>query len=165
MVGQRVCCASSAIPLFLTGFARKRQVCQCGATVAQLICNQWVAGSIPVTGSMKVSGSVPYGTGPVSYVCRNRTCEGASVKRTRSVRSERARMPAGIRSRSGFAKRIRGLPVTGSMKVSGSVPLWDRARFYLCRYGSGLGASQASGLSRSVTRRGRKPFLLLQIET
>ncbi len=34
-------------------------MCQCGATVAQLICNQWVAGSIPVTGSMRVSGSVP----------------------------------------------------------------------------------------------------------
>ena len=54
----QACCASFSIPLFLTGFARKRQVCQCGATVAQLICNQWVAGSIPVTGSMRVSGSV-----------------------------------------------------------------------------------------------------------
>lgn len=42
-------------------------------------------------------------------------------------------MPAGIRSRSGFAKRIRGLPVTGSMKVSGSVSLWDRARFLYMR--------------------------------
>ena len=154
MVGRRVCCASSAIPLFLIGFARKRQVCQCGATVAQLICNQWVAGSIPVTGSMRVLGSVPfYGTGPVSCMCRNRTCRGASVKRTRSVRSERARMPAGIRSRSGFAKRIRGLPVTGSMRVSGSVSIWDRVRFYICRYVSGFDSHQASGLSRSVTRR------------
>ena len=59
MVGRRVCCAPFVIPLFLTGFARKRQVCQRGATVAQLICNQWVAGSIPVAGSMRVSGSVP----------------------------------------------------------------------------------------------------------
>ena len=25
---------------------------QCGSTVEQLICNQWVAGSIPVTGSI-----------------------------------------------------------------------------------------------------------------
>ena len=37
-----------------------------------------------------------------------RTREGASVKRTRSVRSEPARAPTGGRSRCGFAKRTRG---------------------------------------------------------
>ena len=83
MVGQRVCCASSAIPLFLIGFARKRQVCQCGATVAQLICNQWVAGSIPVTGSMRVSGSVSCGTGPVSCICGYIRLPAVSLKAAR----------------------------------------------------------------------------------
>ena len=73
---------------------------------------------------MKVSGSVPCGTGPVSCVCGNRTRKGASVKRTRSVRSERARMPTGIRSRSGFAKQMRGLPVTGSMSFRRSGAIW-----------------------------------------
>ena len=29
---------------------------QCGSTVEQLICNQWVAGSIPVTGSIETAG-------------------------------------------------------------------------------------------------------------
>ena len=36
--------------------------------------------------------------------------EGASVKRTRSVRSEPARAPAGDRSRCGFAQQIRRRP-------------------------------------------------------
>ena len=39
-----------------------------------------------------------------------RTREGASVKRTRSVRSEPARTPVGSRSRCGFAQQIRGCP-------------------------------------------------------
>ena len=39
-----------------------------------------------------------------------RTREGASVKRTRSVRSEPARTPAGSRSRCGFAQQMRGRP-------------------------------------------------------
>ena len=39
-----------------------------------------------------------------------RTHEGASVKRTRSVRSEPARAPAGDRSRCGFAQQIRRRP-------------------------------------------------------
>ena len=29
-----------------------KALCQRGSTVEQLICNQWVAGSIPVAGSM-----------------------------------------------------------------------------------------------------------------
>ena len=35
--------------------------CRHGATVAQLICNQWVAGSIPVAGTMhfKAIGKTP----------------------------------------------------------------------------------------------------------
>lgn len=37
--------------------------------------------------------------------------QGASVKQTRSVCSERARAPAGGRSRCGFAKQIRGFSV------------------------------------------------------
>ena len=68
----QACCASFSIPLFLTGFARKRQACQSGATVAQLICNQWVAGSIPVTGSMKEkAGQSVFFSGLLSfYGCR-----------------------------------------------------------------------------------------------
>ena len=140
------CCASFSIPLFLTGFARKRQVCQCGATVAQLICNQWVAGSIPVTGSMRVSGSVPCGTGPVSCMCGDRTRKGANVKRTRSVRSERARMPTGIRSRSGFAKRMRGLPVTGSMSFCRSGAVW----LPILRFHATAHATNVQQLNRKV---------------
>ncbi len=39
--------------------------------------------------------------------------QGASVKQTRSVCSERARTPAGGRSRHGFAKQIRGFSAQG----------------------------------------------------
>ena len=39
-----------------------------------------------------------------------RTREGASVKRTRSARSEPARAPAGDRSRCAFAQQMRGRP-------------------------------------------------------
>ena len=44
-----------------------------------------------------------------------RTREGASVKRTRSVRSEPARAPAGGRSRCVFAQQIRGRPTAPTM--------------------------------------------------
>ena len=40
--------------------------------------------------------------------------QGASVKQTRSVCSERARTPAGGRSRCGFAKQIRGFSAQAS---------------------------------------------------
>ena len=53
--------------------------------------------------------------------------QGASVKQTRSVCSERARTPAGGRSRSGFAQQIRGFsaqcPSPISMRCrSGALP-------------------------------------------
>ena len=46
--------------------------------------------------------------------------QGASVKQTRSVCSERARTPAGGRSRCGFAKQIRGF---SAQTIS---PMWMR---------------------------------------
>ena len=42
------------------------------------------------------------------YRGESNSMQGASVKQTRSVCSERARTPAGGRSRCGFAKQIRG---------------------------------------------------------
>ena len=54
---------------------------------------------------------VPQGCGLVSFGRRwARTREGASVKRTRSVRSEPARTPTGGRSRCVFAQQIRRRP-------------------------------------------------------
>ena len=44
-----------------------------------------------------------------------RTREGASVKRTRSVRSEPARAPTGGRSRCVFARQMRGYPTAPIM--------------------------------------------------
>lgn len=44
--------------------------------------------------------------------------EGASVKQTRSVCSERARTPAGGRSRCGFAKRTRGFSAQSPNPIS-----------------------------------------------
>ena len=44
--------------------------------------------------------------------------QGASVKQTRSVCSERARTPAGGRSRCGFAKRTRGFSAQSSSPIS-----------------------------------------------
>lgn len=35
---------------------RSRARRRCGSTVEQLICNQWVAGSIPVAGTIKNAG-------------------------------------------------------------------------------------------------------------
>ena len=45
---------------------------------------------------------------------------GASVKRTRSVRSERARPPAGGRSRCGSAKRMRGILYAAPIELEAS---------------------------------------------
>ena len=45
---------------------------------------------------------------PPPYRGESNSMQGASVKQTRSVCSERARAPAGGRSRCGFAKQIRG---------------------------------------------------------
>ena len=45
---------------------------------------------------------------------------GASVKRTRSVRSERASTPAGGRSRCGSAKRIRGILYAAPIELEAS---------------------------------------------
>ena len=42
---------------------------------------------------------------------------GASVKRTRSVRSERASAPAGGRSRCGSAKRMRGILYAAPIEI------------------------------------------------
>ena len=39
---------------------------QRGSTVEQLICNQWVAGSIPVAGSTQTKGAQPM-VAPFSY--------------------------------------------------------------------------------------------------
>ena len=44
--------------------------------------------------------------------------QGASVKQTRSVCSERARTPAGGRSRCGFAKQIRGFSAQSLSPIS-----------------------------------------------
>ena len=44
--------------------------------------------------------------------------QGASVKQTRSVCSERARTPAGGRSRCGFAKQIRGFSAQSPSPIS-----------------------------------------------
>ncbi len=38
---------------FRIEYAFAHMICQRGSTVEQLICNQWVAGSIPVAGSTK----------------------------------------------------------------------------------------------------------------
>ena len=54
--------------------------------------------------------------------------QGASVKQTRSVCSERARTPAGGRSRCGFAKQIRGIsaqtisPISMRCRLSSGCP-------------------------------------------
>ena len=53
--------------------------------------------------------------------------QGASVKQTRSVCSERARTPAGGRSRCGFAKQIRGF---SAQTIS---PIWMRCLSNLSR--------------------------------
>ena len=45
---------------------------------------------------------------------------GASVKRTRSVRSERASTPAGGRSRRGSAKRMRGILYAAPIELEAS---------------------------------------------
>ena len=45
---------------------------------------------------------------------------GASVKRTRSVRSERASAPAGGRSRRGSAKRMRGILYAAPIELEAS---------------------------------------------
>ena len=42
---------------------------QRGSTVEQLICNQWVAGSIPVAGSTQTKGAQPM-VAPFSYIGR-----------------------------------------------------------------------------------------------
>ena len=50
------------------------------------------------------------------------------------------------------------IPVTGSMKVSGFVPLWDRARFYLGGVPSGWRPSRFRFVSICNTK-GRKTVL------
>ena len=68
-----------------------------------------------------------------------RTREGASVKRTRSVRSEPARAPAGGRSRCGFAQQIRGRPTAPTIwSVRARVPLGCGPVFFGRRWGSKL---------------------------
>ena len=57
-------------------------------------------------------------------LCRHRMDSnlgrGASVKKTRSVFSERARTPAGGRSRCGFAKRMRGILYAAPIELKAS---------------------------------------------
>ena len=55
--------------------------------------------------------------------------QGASVKQTRSVCSERARTPAGGRSRCGFAKQIRGFSAQSSNPIQMRCR-WDDDRQY-----------------------------------
>ena len=63
----------------------------------------------PISMRCRLSSGCPC---PASTQAPNRgesnSVQGASVKQTRSVCSERARTPAGGRSRCGFAKQIRG---------------------------------------------------------
>ena len=63
----------------------------------------------PISMRCRLSSGCPC---PASTQAPNRgesnSVQGASVKQTRSVCSERARTPAGGRSRRGFAKQIRG---------------------------------------------------------
>lgn len=68
-----------------------------------------------------------------------RTREGASVKRTRSVRSEPARAPAGGRSRCGFAQQIRGRPTAPTIwLLRARVPLGCEPVSFGRRWGSKL---------------------------
>ena len=50
--------------------------CWCGAMAAQLICNQWVAGSTPVTSSKKKSCDIPLKQRRVSWdFCFSMRCK------------------------------------------------------------------------------------------
>ena len=136
MVGRRACCASSAIPLFLSGFARKRQVCQCGATVAQLICNQWVAGSIPVTGSMSFRRSeVLY---PLILPSHATNMQQLNLKVHLCVLCDRCSLSINACNEAGKAK----LTVAVSIRVLGFVP--------------------PTGIGWKVTKALRAPTLLLE---
>ena len=103
-----------------------------GAGVKQTrsVCSEWArtpAGGRSRRGFAKqIRGFSAQSPNPISMRCRlssgcpcpastqapnrgeSNSVQGASVKQTRSVCSERARTPAGGRSRCGFAKQIRG---------------------------------------------------------
>ena len=87
------------------------------------------------------------------YRGESNSMQGASVKQTRSVCSERARTPAGGRSRCGFAKQIRGFSAQCPSQIS-----------MRCRLSSGCpcpASTQASyrGGSNSVQGTGVKQTL------
>ena len=71
-----------------------------------------IVGSSPTAPTIwSFRARVPQGCGLASLDAGGaRTREGASVKRTRSVRSEPARAPTGGRSRCVFAQQMRGRP-------------------------------------------------------
>ena len=97
-----------------------------GASVKQTrsVCSE--RARTPAGGRSRCVFAKQIRTGPISMRCRlssgcpcpaptqapnrgeSNSMQGASVKQTRSVCSERARAPAGGRSRCGFAKQIRG---------------------------------------------------------
>ena len=73
----------------------------------------------PISMRCRLSSGCPC---PASTQAPNRgesnSMQGASVKQTRSVCSERARTPAGGRSRCGFAKRTRGFSAQSPSPIS-----------------------------------------------
>ena len=76
--------------------------------------------------------------------------QGASVKQTRSVCSERARTPAGGRSRCGFAKRTRGFSAQTVNKI------WMRCRSGVYSGSQSINGGPNRGESNSVQGAGVK---------
>ena len=114
----------------------KRQVCQCGATVAQLICNQWVAGSIPVTGSMSFRRSeVLY---PLILPSHATNMQQLNLKVHLCVLCDRCSLSINACNEAGKAK----LTVAVSIRVLGFVP--------------------PTGIGWKVTKALRAPTLLLE---
>ena len=84
------------------------------------------------------------------YRGESNSMQGASVKQTRSVCGERARTPAGGRSRCGFAKRTRGF----SAQTISSI--WMRCSSNLSRPCAASTEPQTRGESNSVQGAGVK---------
>ena len=111
-------------------------MCQCGATVAQLICNQWVAGSIPVTGSMSFRRSeVLY---PLILPSHATNMQQLNLKVHLCVLCDRCSLSINACNEAGKAK----LTVAVSIRVLGFVP--------------------PTGIGWKVTKALRAPTLLLE---
>ena len=103
-------CGDAALPCAPIPHHVSLTLRQRGSTVEQLICNQWVAGSIPVAGSMGslgVRASHPFSC-PASAVdgaLRSRASLQALVSRARGRRSG-ARAPSSRGSRCRTQQRL-----------------------------------------------------------